>query len=71
MTHALGHLTGAQSGIIAQLTVPMTIALGMALFDERLTASFVAGAVLTLSGVMMAIGTAATGGPRPARVPRL
>lgn len=70
MTHALGHLTGVQGGIIAQLTVPMTIFLGMALFDERLTASFVAGAVLTLSGVMMAIGTAATGGLRPGRVPR-
>jgi drug/metabolite transporter (DMT)-like permease len=69
MTEALGHLTGVQSGIIAQLTVPLTILLGLVLFDEHLTASFALGAVLTLSGVMMTIGATAAGMPR--RRPRI
>ena len=37
MTESIGHLTGVQSGIISQLTVPMTIVLGLLVLDERLT----------------------------------
>ena len=71
MTEALGHLSGVQSGIISQSTVPMTIALGLAFLGERLTASFLVGAVLTLSGVVMTIWATAPMSWRRNIVPRL
>jgi len=55
MTEAIGHLTAVQSGIISQLTVPMTVALGILLLGEDLTPSFLAGAALILSGVAFTI----------------
>ena len=55
MTQALRHLTGVQSGIIAQLTVPMAVALGIVFLGETLTPTFLFGAALTLSGVMLTI----------------
>ena len=62
MSASLRHLTGVQSGIIAQLTVPITVLLGISLLGERLTTVFLLGAALTVSGVLLAILTAA---PRP------
>jgi drug/metabolite transporter (DMT)-like permease len=59
MSASLRHLTGVQSGIIAQLTVPITVMLGVSLLGERLTAGFLIGASLTVTGVMLAILTAA------------
>lgn len=55
MTEAIGHLTAVQSGIISQLTVPMTVALGIVLLGEGLSPSFLAGAALILSGVAFTI----------------
>lgn len=55
MTEAIGHLTGVQSGIISQLTVPMTVAIGMVFLGERLTVSYVVGAALIVSGVTLTI----------------
>ena len=67
MSETLRHLTGVQSGIIAQLTVPITVVLGVTLLAERLTAGFMVGATLTVAGVLLAISRAA---PRaPAVVP--
>ena len=58
MTEAIGHLTGVQSGIISQLTVPMTVAVGVLFLGERLTASFLAGAGLIAAGVTLTIVSA-------------
>ena len=58
MTEAIGHLTGVQSGIISQLTVPMTVAIGLLFLGERLTLSFVIGAALIVSGVTLTIAAA-------------
>jgi drug/metabolite transporter (DMT)-like permease len=63
MSATLRHLTGVQSGIIAQLTVPITVVFGIGFLGERLTAGFLIGATLTVTGVLLAILTAA---PRPA-----
>jgi drug/metabolite transporter (DMT)-like permease len=67
MSAALRHLTGVQSGIIAQLIVPITVILGITFLGERLTSGFLVGAILTVSGVLLAIVTAAprrqAGGP--------
>jgi DME family drug/metabolite transporter len=59
MSASLRHLTGVQTGIIAQLTVPITVVLGIALLGERLTPAFVLGAALTIAGVLLVIVTAA------------
>jgi drug/metabolite transporter (DMT)-like permease len=64
MTESIGHLTGVQSGIISQLTVPMTIVLGLLFLGDRLTVSFLAGAALILAGVVMTI-TATAARARP------
>jgi len=66
MSAALRHLTGVQSGIIAQLTVPLTVMLGIAFLGESLSASFLMGAALTVTGVLLAIRTAS---PRPVSRP--
>jgi len=55
MSEALRHLGGATAGIISQLTVVLTIGAGVAFLGEPLTAAFVGGAALTLSGVALAV----------------
>jgi drug/metabolite transporter (DMT)-like permease len=55
MTEALGHLTATRGGVIAQITVPMTVVLGMVLLGDSLSASFVAGAARTFAGVGLAV----------------
>jgi drug/metabolite transporter (DMT)-like permease len=55
MTEAIGHLTAVQSGIISQLTVPITVVLGIAFLGERLTPSFLLGAALIFAGVAFTI----------------
>lgn len=55
MSTSLRHLTGAQGGIIAQLTVPITVVLGISLLGESLSVGFLVGAALTIGGVLMAI----------------
>ena len=67
MTDALGHLTGVQSGIISQSTVPLTVLLGMLWLGERLTVSFVVGAILALSGVGLTIWATAAAQRRDRR----
>lgn len=54
MTHALGAVEAALSGIIAQITVVTAMALGHFLDHEPLTAVSLVGAVLTLGGVSLA-----------------
>ena len=55
MTEAIGHLTAVHSGIISQLTVPITVALGIVLLGEQLTPSFLLGAALIFSGVAFTV----------------
>ena len=69
MSASLLHLTGVQSGIIAQLTVPITVVLGIGLLGEHLTAGFLIGGCVTVSGVLLAILMAAP--KRPATGPAL
>jgi len=69
MTDALGHVTGVQSGIISQSTVPLTVLLGIGLLGEHLTASFVVGAVLALSGVGLTIWATAAARRRDRSAP--
>jgi len=59
MSASLRHLTGVQSGIIAQLTVPITVLLGIAFLGEHLSSKFLLGGTLTVGGVLLAILTAA------------
>jgi len=51
MTHALRYVRAAVGGIIAQLTPVTSLALGWALFGDRIGALAGAGAALTLVGV--------------------
>jgi drug/metabolite transporter (DMT)-like permease len=69
MSATLRHLTGVQSGVIAQLTVPITVVLGLAFLGEHLTAGFLVGATLTVAGVLLAIATAAPRGPSATATP--
>ncbi len=55
MSASLRHLTGVQSGIIAQLTVPITVVFGIGFLGETLSAAFVLGAALTVMGVLLTI----------------
>ena len=55
MTEAIGHLTGVQSGIISQLTVPITVVFGIVFLGEQLTPSFLLGAALIFSGVAFTV----------------
>jgi drug/metabolite transporter (DMT)-like permease len=55
MTEALRHLGGASAGIISQLTVVLTIAAGAAFLGEPLTAGFLTGTALVMSGVVLAV----------------
>jgi drug/metabolite transporter (DMT)-like permease len=61
MSEALQHLGGVSAGIISQLTVVLAIAGGTIFLGEPLTASFLGGAALVLSGVALAVVSA---GPR-------
>lgn len=54
MTHALGVVSAATSGILAQLTVLMAIGLGYFVDKDPLTWLSLLGAVLTLVGVSLA-----------------
>ena len=51
MTHALRYVRAAVGGIIAQLTPVTSLALGWAIFGDRIGGLALAGAVLTLAGV--------------------
>jgi drug/metabolite transporter (DMT)-like permease len=51
MTHALRYVRAAVGGIVAQLTPVTSLALGWAVFGDRIRALALAGAVLTLAGV--------------------
>jgi len=63
MTEAIGHLTGVQSGIISQLTVPITVVFGTVFLGEQLTPSFLLGAALIFAGVAFTVvATAPRGG---------
>jgi drug/metabolite transporter (DMT)-like permease len=59
MTHALGAVEAAVSGIIAQITVATAISLGYFLDDEPLTGMSFVGALLTLAGVSLAANVSA------------
>jgi drug/metabolite transporter (DMT)-like permease len=63
MSASLRHLTGVQSGIIAQLIVPMTVVLGITLLGETVSAGFLVGATLTVAGVVLAIWKATPRAP--------
>ena len=51
MTHALRYVRAAVGGIVAQLTPVTSLALGWAVFGDRIRALALAGAALTLAGV--------------------
>ena len=51
MTHALRYVRAAVGGIVAQLTPVTSLALGWALFGDRIGALALGGALLTLAGV--------------------
>ena len=55
MTDSLRHLGGATAGIISQLTVLFAVAGGAIVFGDRIRASFVAGAAMTLAGVALTV----------------
>jgi drug/metabolite transporter (DMT)-like permease len=59
MTDALQHLRVGTAGIISQLTSVLTIGAGAAFLGDRLSAGFLAGALLTLGGVALVIAGAA------------
>jgi drug/metabolite transporter (DMT)-like permease len=65
MSASLRHLTGVQSGIIAQLTVPITVVFGIAFLGETLSAGFLLGAALTVAGVLLTILRASPGQRAP------
>jgi drug/metabolite transporter (DMT)-like permease len=53
MTHALRYVRAALGGVIAQLTPVASLALGWALYGERIGGLALAGAALTLAGVSL------------------
>jgi drug/metabolite transporter (DMT)-like permease len=55
MTEALVHLRVATAGIITQLTAVFTISAGAAFLGDRLSPTFLTGALLTLAGVAMVV----------------
>jgi drug/metabolite transporter (DMT)-like permease len=52
MTYAYRWVTNLQAGVIAQVTVVLSLAAGALLLDERLSARGIAGSALTLAGVV-------------------
>jgi drug/metabolite transporter (DMT)-like permease len=55
MTEALLHLRVATAGIITQLTAVLTIGAGAVFLGDRLSPTFLTGALLTLAGVAMVV----------------
>lgn len=55
MTEALLHLRVATAGIITQLTAVLTISAGAVFLGDRLSPTFLTGALLTLAGVAMVV----------------
>jgi drug/metabolite transporter (DMT)-like permease len=55
MTEALVHLRVATAGIITQLTAVFTISAGAVFLGDRLSPTFLTGALLTLAGVAMVV----------------
>jgi drug/metabolite transporter (DMT)-like permease len=55
LTRALTHVTAAGSGIVHQVTVVLSLAGGVLLFDEALVARAAVGCVLTVAGVVLAV----------------
>jgi drug/metabolite transporter (DMT)-like permease len=66
VAQALGQVQTAASGAVAQLTPIVTLILGALLLDEPVTAEGVAGAVITITGVLVAVRMIAA---RPASAP--
>jgi len=62
MTSALRWVDAPTSGVIAQITVVITLLLGVLLLDEALTALSAAGSALTIIGVVLAVYTRAGSG---------
>jgi drug/metabolite transporter (DMT)-like permease len=62
MTHALGFVPAAVSGIIQQLTVVLTLAGGYVFLDEPLGLLSLVGALLTIGGVAWAARLARSAG---------
>jgi drug/metabolite transporter (DMT)-like permease len=65
LTYALRYVTAAGAGIIIQLTPVTALALGWALFQERMAGVAIVGAALTLAGVSWGAYLAST----PQRTP--
>lgn len=63
LTYALRFVTAAGAGIIIQLTPVAALALGWALFEEKMAGVAVLGALLTLAGVSWGAYLAATPAP--------
>jgi drug/metabolite transporter (DMT)-like permease len=66
MTEALLHLRVATAGIITQLTAVFTISAGAIFLGDRLSPTFLTGALITLAGVAMVVGV----GSAPRLLPR-
>lgn len=62
MTSALRWVDAPTSGVIAQITVVITLVLGVLLLGEALTALSAAGSALTIIGVVLAVYTRAGDG---------
>jgi drug/metabolite transporter (DMT)-like permease len=62
MTHALGVVSAATSGILAQLTVLIALSLGHLVDRDPVTKLSALGALLTLAGISLAARLRTTGG---------
>lgn len=60
MTHAYRWVTNLQAGVLYQLTVVLTIALGAVFLGDRLSALQILGAVLVVGGVLAVVRLQAT-----------
>ncbi|HYO12233.1 MAG TPA: DMT family transporter [Thermoanaerobaculia bacterium] len=60
MTYAYRWVTNLQAGVMAQLTVVLSMILGVAFLGDRLTPLQIVGSVLTLSGVVGVVWIQAT-----------
>lgn len=68
LTYSLRFVSAAGAGIIIQLTPVAALALGWALFDERMAGVAIVGAALTLAGVSWGAYLASTATPEPVQV---
>ena len=55
MTEALQHVRVGAAGVITQLTSVLTIGAGAVLLGDKLSPSFLSGALLTLGGVALVV----------------